>query len=376
MAEYYDQIIQNTTLGLDLNETNSCPRRNYIPTVTEYSNALGAYGIVFLTIGSVATVLLYGLCIHQAWFTYLHAHKVFRRHIYWLISIYPMVTLMSTLALIVPRSHHICSGVKITYMCVGIGHFADLTILMFGGENKMLEAVENRKLDLSVLPLCCCLPCLPKPVISRMRLRVLKWMIWQMKFTQAIYYFFNVYARFSLQDSSGIVSSNTTALVLTVLNFVSFLSGVYALNIMERLVRQVLPEPGRYRIGNFGGFPCLGEFITPVVYENTLENSLLIVEMLVFGFFSYLMYSKPEFEEYKGEQKFQDHNCTRCFNVTENSANTGQSQAQGASAASSLSATGPSLAVTRAAEQDGASGGNSGAEATSGRILGQPESLV
>jgi len=63
--------------------------------VTEYffrMSALGAYGIVVLTFGALVTVLLYGLFIQQMWFTFSHTHKAYRRHIYWLISIYPVST--------------------------------------------------------------------------------------------------------------------------------------------------------------------------------------------------------------------------------------------------------------------------------------------
>ncbi|XP_047739947.1 organic solute transporter subunit alpha [Hyalella azteca] len=303
---------------MDLNESVGCLRPEYIPTVSEYSEALGGYGVLFTTLGAVTTVLLYLLFFQQIWFTYANTHKAFRRHIYWLISIYPMVTLMCTLAMVVPRAHEICSAVKITYMSIGVGHFADLTILMYGSENLMLAQVNYRPLQLNVLPLCCCLPCLPKPPTSKWPLRLTVALVYQMPITQFIYYFLAVYLNIAE------VSNNTVAVILTMLNFASFLSGVYALNVLENLVRQDL-FPYRYSVksmalkililttklqaflfnvlGSNGVFPCLNEFITPVVYENTLENSVLLVEMLVFGFFSYAMYSRPEFKEFLGDNE-------------------------------------------------------------------------
>ncbi|KAF2360256.1 Organic solute transporter subunit alpha/Transmembrane protein 184 [Trinorchestia longiramus] len=300
------------------NSIISCSRPSYIPTVAEYNRALGGNGgIAFITIGSVLSVMLYALFFKQVYFTLIHTHKIYRRHIYWLISIYPLVTLMSTLAIIVPRAHEICSAVKITYMCIGVGHFVDLTILMFGSENKLAETVANRTLQLNVLPLCCCMPCLPKPKVSKVRLQITKWMIWQMKYTQALYYFCLVYVNLVQEDSEGYVRSRAPALILTVLNFISFLSGVFALNIVARLVDEDF-SIYRYRLKAlvlkililttklqsfvfnvlvlYDVFPCVGEFITPPVYGNTVENWVLILEMLLFSFLSYFLYSKPEFK--------------------------------------------------------------------------------
>lgn len=322
MEEFGDSTTSPSPTMDDANNSTSCygESMNYIPTVAEYREAAGGYGTAFVVIGSLTTALLYLLFIQQSYFTFSHSHKVFRRHIYWLISIYPLVTLMSTVSVVIPRAHQLCTAIKVVYMSIGAGHFADLTLLMYGSENKMLYDLRDSKIQLNLMPLCCFFPCLPTPPISRLRVALLKWMIWQMKWTQALYYIMLYILTISMQYSDGTVSQRSSFLWLTLLNFVSFLSGVYALNIMGALSNVKLLR-FRYKakclavklliltikmqgfvfdvLGLLGVFPCLGPMITPVVYQNSLENFIFLVEMIIFGLFSYFMYRLPEFRKWE-----------------------------------------------------------------------------
>ena len=48
-------------------------------------------------------------------------------------------------------------------MCIGVGHFADLTVLMYGGEEAMVAQLGEENMRFDVLPFFCCFTCLPRP---------------------------------------------------------------------------------------------------------------------------------------------------------------------------------------------------------------------
>ena len=52
-------------------------------------------------------------------------------------------------------------------MAIGVGHFADLTILIFGGNDAMAYKLRDTPLNLQVQPVCCCCRCLPSPPVTK-----------------------------------------------------------------------------------------------------------------------------------------------------------------------------------------------------------------
>lgn len=53
-------------------------------------------------------------------------------------------------------------------MSIGVGHFADLTVTMYGGEEAMVYELREENMSLAVPPLCCFLWfLLPKPLTTK-----------------------------------------------------------------------------------------------------------------------------------------------------------------------------------------------------------------
>ncbi|XP_063604222.1 organic solute transporter subunit alpha-like isoform X1 [Penaeus indicus] len=304
-----------TTIQNDTSYSVSC-NYDYIPTISETSEALGDFGVAMLTTGVILTLALYGLFAEQVYYTYTTCHKVFRRHIIWITSVYPFMTMMSVIATAIPRADSLCTAVKVTYMSIGISHFTDLTTSMFGSEKAMLAYLEGRSLNLQVGPCCCCLRCLPSPPVNKIRIRIVRWLLWQMPYTQAIYFILTLLWSVAESESDGTVDPNENYLWLNTLNFTSFISGVYALQIMAAAGTVPLEDYNYNRkafsvktlvlvtkmqsfifdiMATYNAFPCIGPYISPRVYKQTVENCIYLVEMLILGPYTYWQYHNEAF---------------------------------------------------------------------------------
>ncbi|XP_042239291.1 organic solute transporter subunit alpha-like isoform X2 [Homarus americanus] len=284
---------------------------SYIPTWDEYQIALGSYGSTLLIVGGLITTGLFILFFEQVFFTHQNAHNVFRRHIYWISSVYPLMTVMSLIAVLAPRSHAICTAIKVTYMSIGISHFTDLTVLMFGSEEVMLAKTMGNRLNLQVPPSCCCCACLPRPPVTKSSLRLVMLLSDQMPFTQAAYYLILVILLSANNISLGNMNPAGVVLWLYLFNVASFSFGLYSLQILTAFSKGHL-EHYNYKkkcfamktlvlvtnaqtlileiLGYYDVFPCIPPYLSPQVYRQTVENSIYLVEMMLLGSFTFWHY--------------------------------------------------------------------------------------
>ncbi|KAK8378780.1 hypothetical protein O3P69_009478 [Scylla paramamosain] len=293
-----------------LDPSTAC-ESGYLPTQQEYMEALGPYGTAITAVGSLITVVLVVFYIEHIVFTFRNTHSVFRRHINWIACFYPMGALMSLLSLIVPRAYSICLAVKIVFFSLGISHFTDLTVEMFGCEKAMLAKLSGS--FFSVCPsLCRC----PSPRVTKVRLRLVKWMLWQLPYTQTIYFFFEMYWTRAESDPIGLIYFGYAYLVLDFLNALSFLTAIYALTVLTRLVGDVL-QPFNYKrkaatllvflvvlkvpgffmtvLGNYGHFPCVPPYINSMMYAHTAVGLVHLCLIPLFGGLEYWQYHTLEF---------------------------------------------------------------------------------
>ncbi|XP_027236855.2 organic solute transporter subunit alpha [Penaeus vannamei] len=304
-----------TSIQNDTSYSVSC-NYDYIPTIPETSEALGDFGVSMLTSGVILTIALFGLFAEQVYYTYTTCHKVFRRHIIWITSVYPVMTMMSVIATAIPRADSLCTAVKVTYMSIGISHFTDLTTGMFGSEKAMLAYLEGRPLNLQVGPWCCCMRCLPSPPVNKTRIRIVRWLLWQMPYTQAIYFIMTLLWSVAESESDGTVDPNENYLWLNTLNFTSFICGVYALQIMAEAGTVPLEDYNYKRksfsmktlvlvtklqgfvfdiMATYNAFPCISPYISPRVYKQTVENCIYLIEMMILGPYTYWQFHDVAF---------------------------------------------------------------------------------
>ncbi|KAK3853007.1 hypothetical protein Pcinc_040431 [Petrolisthes cinctipes] len=117
------------------------------------------------------------------------------------------------------------------------GHqsLTDLTVTMFGCEKAMLAKLTETRFTLHVGLLRWC-PFIPSPRVTKIRLRLVKWSLWQLPYTQCLFYFFQIYWTTAETDNYGRFSLNYAYLVLDVVDAVSFLMAMYAFAVLAKLV--------------------------------------------------------------------------------------------------------------------------------------------
>ncbi|XP_050730293.1 organic solute transporter subunit alpha-like [Eriocheir sinensis] len=288
----------------------SC-ERGYFPTEPEYHEALGMYWTGITAVAALITAVLVLFYIEHIVFSFRNTHSAYRRHINWIACFYPIGALMSLLALIVPRAYSICMAVKIVFFSLGISHFTDLTVTMFGCEKAMLAKLKDAYF--TVCPGFCRTP---TPHVTKIRLRGLKWMLWQLPYTQTIYFFFEIYWTRAESDSRGLVNLSYSYLVLDVFNALSFLTATYAFFILFKLVGDQL-RPFNYKrkastlltllivlkvpgliiniVGNYDFFPCIPPYISSMMYGHTVVSLLHLCLVPLFGGLEYWQYHTREF---------------------------------------------------------------------------------
>ncbi|KAK3853893.1 hypothetical protein Pcinc_039587 [Petrolisthes cinctipes] len=279
------------------------------------TKGLGKYGTAITAVGSLITVVLVVFYVEHILFTYRNCHSVFRRHINWIACFYPLGAFMSLLALLVPRSYDICTAVKLVFFSLGISHFTDLTVTMFGCEKAMLAKLTETRFTLHVGLLRWC-PFIPSPRVTKIRLRLVKWSLWQLPYTQCLFYFFQIYWTTAETDNYGRFSLNYAYLVLDVVDAVSFLMAMYAFAVLAKLVGDQLHNFNYKRksatmllvlvilkvpqlviriLGNYDFFPCLPPYINSMVYFHTVVSLIHLVLVTIFGGLEYWQYHTQEF---------------------------------------------------------------------------------
>lgn len=289
---------------------------SYVPTSSQYFEGLGSYSSTVLIMGGLVTLVLFILFFEQVVYTNQTAHRGVKRNIYWIASVFPIMTLMSLIALAIPRASDVCLSVKMIYISIGISHFTDLTMVMFGGEEQLVERGAKDTFNLRLQPLCCCCRCLPDPPVTKYSLRLILLMTDQFPFAQAIYYVIVLILLAADNITMGDVKPSNAFLWLNIFKLASALIGVYGFMILSRFSKGYLDE-FMYRrksrairllllitsfqsmifniMANYGAFPCIPPYISPTVYKQTVDNSLYLVEMMILGPYTYWQYHDQMF---------------------------------------------------------------------------------
>ncbi|RXG59915.1 hypothetical protein Avbf_12957 [Armadillidium vulgare] len=161
-------------------------------------------------------------------------------------------------------------------MCIGIGHFMDLTIVMYGSEKVMAYYCRDKVVNLRSILVCKCFICIPR----------------------------------CKSDPYGV-----QLWYLLSLNLLSFITGVAALLLVRSLVVDDLQERYNYnikaKIVRFtilttklqrlifdileasDVFPCFPPYVSQKFYKNVLKDFIYLIEVLILGLMTYFVYNKP-----------------------------------------------------------------------------------
>ncbi|KAB7506451.1 Organic solute transporter subunit alpha [Armadillidium nasatum] len=264
----------------------------YIPTTQEYYDALGWIWILFVIAGCGTCLLLYCLFVEQVVFAAQSAHHVYRNSLIWIASVFydPYDTRISK--------------------------FTDLTVLMYGSEEVMLWRMKDDNIKLNKLPLCCFFSCIKPIKMTKKKLRFIIAGVQQLPYSQCFYLIMVMILQAANQVVIGSLDPAGTYFWLDSFSVTSSLMGVYFLNVLSSASFDYLKRYNYSRLSfvmsalilltkfqsllfsilaYYGAFPCIPP-ISHYVYKETVENCFYIIEMLIFGLYSYRIYRKIPFD--------------------------------------------------------------------------------
>ncbi|KAL4236224.1 hypothetical protein ACF0H5_004611 [Mactra antiquata] len=122
--------------------------------------------IAFITIACILATVCCILYVEEIFFIrkQYNKHDTRGRKSIILLGLYPVVCVMSLIAILVPTSAILLDLVASGYLSICIYVFITMTIECFGGSDKMVEKLSNDKVKLNTPPCCCCLCCILKPI--------------------------------------------------------------------------------------------------------------------------------------------------------------------------------------------------------------------
>ncbi|KAH0553564.1 organic solute transporter alpha-like protein 3 isoform X1 [Cotesia glomerata] len=278
----------------------SCDQ-NIISPSSEYLERLGAFGTVFISIGSILTMATISLASHASYRVFLQAETwTYKKNCFVILWLYPIASFCSLLALSLPRTQLLTEAV--TQMALTISFYRVYLLVTEVG----LRKVSDPAMVLKVGP-CCCWPCLPFPSLqfNDANLSWLRIIVLQFPIVQGMIYI--IFLIMHLEDPVVYTSYNV---FFQPFCFASILMALYGINIAAISLKQVNPE-GKLQLKALltqlvlffsklqatvikflpatGLFPC-NPPITPQMYANFTYNALMLIEMLLLGYVAAFVY--------------------------------------------------------------------------------------
>uniref|UniRef100_A0A915CDH8 Organic solute transporter alpha-like protein n=1 Tax=Parascaris univalens TaxID=6257 RepID=A0A915CDH8_PARUN len=143
------------------------------------ANAFYLAAIIISTIATVAVVVM--AVLHFYYIHYYISNEPIQDNLYYLASLFPIMSVCSLLAMYMPRCSVFMFTICLTYLMVCLIMVFNLLRNLFGSREAISDYLEgeNRKILLSVPPLCCCCKCCPPISPTPLSLRHLQWMVVQ-----------------------------------------------------------------------------------------------------------------------------------------------------------------------------------------------------
>ncbi|XP_075161473.1 organic solute transporter alpha-like protein [Haematobia irritans] len=266
------------------------------PTLVEYYTNLTPFVIISMFVGSLLVVLNISIFCSTVSNIRRHCDPTIRLASIVLCSLYPIICCAALVTIILPKGWLICHTVMHLSFTVGAVMFRQLCFRYVGSELNYVKESDGATVSINTPPCCCCCLCLPALVPSRGKFSILSYMVWQMPFLQGcIMLVLNLiyYTEKELYHS--------VTLYFIPFLVCSILVGIWALNIIVRMVNAIHSEYGLMRkmfclqlilllcklqymildsqLDNLtlgGYYP-----INHTIYKQTITNLLILVEMVL-----------------------------------------------------------------------------------------------
>ncbi|XP_036327305.1 organic solute transporter alpha-like protein [Rhagoletis pomonella] len=225
-----------------------------------------------------------------------------------LVSLYPLISLVALLTLLLPKIWFSCHTVMHLLFTVGGIIFHQLCLHYIGSEVSFIKETAGMAVPIRTPPCCCCCICLPGVTPTRGRFVVLRCMVWQMVFVQGsimfvlngIYYndmdlFLDVHLYFLpfiiCSIILGVWGLNITVRVVNNLHSdYSTMKKMFCLQLVVLLCKMqyIILDQQLDRVLLGGLYP-----MNHVIYKQTIINTLILVEMILVSLFAQNAYRIP-----------------------------------------------------------------------------------
>uniref|UniRef100_A0A0C9QAY3 Osta_1 protein n=1 Tax=Fopius arisanus TaxID=64838 RepID=A0A0C9QAY3_9HYME len=251
-----------------------------VPSSRDFLNSLGVFGTIFVSIGAILATATIGLTLEAcSRLIYQVESKNYKTNCVFVLSVYPVASTCSLIALAIPRAQLLTEAV--TQISLTISMYRLYLLLIDIGRRKVTGAPP---MLLRVGP-CCCWPCLPFPSIqlNEANLSWLQIIVMQFPIVQGI-----VYVIFLIMHLENPVIYGKYNVCLQPISISSILLALYGLNITFMSLKDINPELrlrlkatvtqmvllfSKLQLAIIRALPAVGLFpcnppITPQIYAN------------------------------------------------------------------------------------------------------------
>ena len=93
----------------------------------------------------------------------------------WVTSLFSVTSFVLTLMVSLPKSTEFLMASFRVYEAMVISRFIELSLMWYGGENKLMNSLpEGATVRYNLPPLCCCFFCLNNKLITRKRIKIFR----------------------------------------------------------------------------------------------------------------------------------------------------------------------------------------------------------
>lgn len=292
----------------------------HVPAMQEYFGAINSLGEALVS--GVVLVVLLTLLVYADTLRRVLSRTVpaaAKTHNAFVVSVYPIVSLATLCAVVVPRAQLLAEAVTQGVFMAAVYQLWCLLVAYCGGEAELIRRVKPGSLNPRVGP-CCCWPCclLPMFAVNKRSVCLLRVLVLQLPVVQGVVY---MVLLVMWAEEESLYEVNYMYLQPVVV--VSILTGIWGLLMTIKMLSTVLANHlvlGKFLalqavllLAKFQGLtarilawynvlPC-NPPLTPHVYANLMYNMAMVVEMLLLALFARAIYSReiPDLTEAEAE---------------------------------------------------------------------------
>lgn len=196
--------------------------------------------IVLLALACVLTVVICALFIDEhVYLQTVHTNNPLRqRRVVTLLGLYPMISGMALLSLLVPACTQMVDLIASCYLSVCIYMFVSLMVEYFGGDEQIVEALANDKMQMNTPPCCCCCVCLPKITLTKKSLYYIQLLALQVAIVRPLLLFIAAVLWTDGKYVQGEFDPSSASLYIAIISAISTLSSMYGMLVIFRAAKR------------------------------------------------------------------------------------------------------------------------------------------